>query len=177
VTGLPDDADRTNRERPASEVDAEFASIVSGISQEMSWSSTSEELDSTAATQEEATNTGDERERRRAQRRAQRAEEVAIFEAGQAQAQAELQADDAHFVPLEPPPLPKPKRRTVVALLFMVIGLVLLIRPSLLEAGPDVVLVLGIGSLIGGFAMLIHGLRPHASDPDDADGWDDGARL
>jgi len=99
------------------------------------------------------------------------------FEADQAEAEAELQADEAHFVPPEPPPLPKPKRRTVVALLFMIIGLVMLVRPSLLEVAPDVVLVLGIGCLVGGFAMLIHGLRPRASDPDDADGWDDGARL
>ena len=181
MTGLPDDADRTNRERPASEVDAEFAAIISGISKEMTWTSTPQELDAAATAAEsetdDTTDTGDERERRRALRRAQRAEEVALFEAGQAEAEAELQADDAHFVPPEPPPLPKPKRRTVVALLFMVIGLVVLVRPSLLAVAPDVVLVLGIGCLVGGFAMLIHGLRPHSSDPDDADGWDDGARL
>ncbi len=177
MTGVPDDPDRTNRERSAAQVDAEFAAIISGISQEMSWSSTAQELDSVATAEPDQTETGDERERRRAQRRAQRAEEVATFEADQAEAEAELQADEAHFVPPEPPPLPKPKRRTVVALLFMIIGLVMLVRPSLLEVAPDVVLVLGIGCLVGGFAMLIHGLRPRASDPDDADGWDDGARL
>lgn len=178
MTGLPDDADPTNRERPASEVDAEFASIISGISKEMSWTSTPQEFDSAAAAEADTSDTGgDDRERRRAQRRAQRADEVAMFEAGQAQAAAELRADDAHFVPPDPPPLPKPKQRTVVALLFMIIGLALLIRPGLLEVAPDVVLVLGIGALAGGFAMLIHGLRPRATDPDDADGWDDGARL
>jgi len=47
----------------------------------------------------------------------------------------------------------------------------------LFQVGPDVVLVLGITCLIGGFGMLIHGLRPRATDPEDGDGWDDGARL
>lgn len=177
MTGLPDDADRTNPERSASEVDVEFASIISGISKDMSWSSTPQQLDSVATAEAGPADTGDERERRRAQRRAQRAEEVAMFEAGQAESEAELQADDAHFIPPEPPPLPKPKRRTVVAMLFMAIGLVLLIMPTLLEVAPDVVLVLGIACLIGGFAMLIHGLRPRGTDPENADGWDDGARL
>lgn len=183
MTDMPDDADRPHRERSAAQVDAEFASIISGISQEMVWSSTAKELDTaatagTAATIEpEKVEASDDRERRRAQRRAQRAEEVAVFEAGQSEAEAELQADDAHFIPPEPPPLPKPKRRTVVAMLFMAVGLFLLIRPGLLAVGPDVVLVLGIACLIGGFAMLIHGLRPRSADPEDGDGWDDGARL
>ena len=39
------------------------------------------------------------------------------------------------------------------------------------------VLVLGIACLTGGFGLLIYGLRPRSADPDDADGWDDGARL
>lgn len=181
----PDDADSARGERSAAEVDAEFAAIVSGITRELSWDTANrreaeftppdgrtaapEVLDGQAA--------ADERERRRAVRRAQRAEEVTVFEAGRADAAAEMQADETHFVPPEPPPVPRPRRRTVVALLLMALGLVMLVRPSLLQVAPDVVLVLGIAALIGGFGMLVHGLRPHPSDPDDGDGWDDGARL
>ncbi|MET3805002.1 hypothetical protein ABIB25_002002 [Nakamurella sp. UYEF19] len=190
----PDDPDPTDRERSAAEVDAEFAAIISGISGQMSWDAPSvtdrppidrrrvatddrptDERPPTAVS--DSQDAADERERRRQLRRAQRAEEVALFEASQAELAAEMQADDAHFIPPEPPPVPKPRRRTVVALIFLALGLVMLIRPSLVEVAPDVVLFLGIGCLIGGFGMLIHGLRPRASDPDDADGWDDGARL
>ena len=189
-----EDADRTNRERSAAEVDAEFAAIISGISPQMSWSTSSEDLDAAAVataprpsgdrllaedqvTGVESDEQRTERERRRAARRAQRAEEVALYEAGQAQAEAELQADDAHFVPPEPPPVPRPRRRTVVALLFLTLGLLMLINPGLFQVGPDAVRFLGIVSVAGGFGLLVHGLRPRAGDPDDADGWDDGARL
>lgn len=196
MTGSPpDDADRTDhrdrddQEHSSAEVDAQFAAIISGISGEMSWGATTRELDSTplpAAWDPRAeTDTGSsdgsqaakERERRRALRKALRAEEVAVFESGQAQSQADLQSDDSHFVPPEPPPLARPKRRTVGALLLMAVGLVMIVRPGLFQVGPDVVLVLGITWLIGGFGMLIHGLRPRATDPEDGDGWDDGARL
>jgi hypothetical protein len=179
----PEDADSTNREKSAAQVDAEFAVIVSGIAHQMSWSTTDDQPDRSPARPEEMTADDDgasaarERERRRALRRAERAAEVAAFEEGRAEAQAEMQADDAHFVPPDPPPVPRPKRRTVVALLLLAVGLLMLIRPGLIEVAPDAVLVLGIAFVIGGFSLLIHGLRPRASDPDDADGWDDGARL
>ncbi len=204
MTSLPpDDADSPRGEKSAEQVDVEFAAIISGISQHMSWDVPTDEHDhgpdsnATVGTLD-ATNLGSshvdatqidtggavdgteaarERERRRALRRAERAAEVAAFEADRAESEAELQADDAHFVPPDPPPVPRPKRRTVVALLALAVGLLMLIRPSLLQVAPDVVLVLGIACLVGGFGLLIHGLRPRSSDPDDADGWDDGARL
>lgn len=196
MSAPPDEPDPTDRERSAAEVDAEFAAIISGISGQMSWDAPSADRRQVAAGDRSTDDRGvddghrtddpdarhgleaaDERERRRQLRRAQRAEEVALFEAGRAELEAEMQADDAHFVPPDPPPVPRPRRRTVVALIFMAVGLVMLIRPSFVQVAPDVVLFLGIASLVGGFGMLIHGLRPRASDPDDADGWDDGARL
>jgi hypothetical protein len=184
MTGIPpEDADSTDREKSSAQVDAEFAAIVSGISHEMSWGATEAQLDGEppanpgTTAEDDGAAAAKERERRRAIRRAERAAEVAAFEAGRAQAEAELQADDAHFVPPDPPPVPRPKRRTVVALLFLAVGLLMLIRPSLLELAPDAVLVLGIVCVVGGFALLVYGLRPRAVDPDDADGWDDGARL
>lgn len=191
------DPEPTDRQQSAAEVDAQFAAIVSGISSQMSWGTTVQELD-TAATAGTAPAAGPvghgtdptaaepgpagsetalERQRRRNLRRAERAEEVEMFEAGRADSEAELRADDAHFVPPDPPPLPRPGRRTVVALLLLAVGLVLMVRPGLLQISPDAVLILGIGCLLGGFGLLVHGLRPRASDPDDAQGWDDGARL
>lgn len=185
----PDDTDPGERQRSAAEIDAQFAVIVSAMSGSMSWDISDETAapggppSATTATAPDASRTAadqavaDERERRRAQRKAQRAEEVALFAAAQADAEAELQADDAHFTPPDPPPVPRPGRRTVVALLLMGLGLFLLLRPGLLQVGADVVLVLAMTCLVGGFGILVWNLRPHAGDPDDADGWDDGARL
>ena len=46
---------------------------------------------------------------RRELRRLERAAELAAFDASEAQDQAERDADDEHFTPPEPPPLPRPK--------------------------------------------------------------------
>ena len=183
----PDDTDPTKRQRSAAEIDAQFAVIVSAMSGSMSWDATEEPgapnpprpaaAVATPDPQSPEDVTAEERERRRALRKAQRAEEVALFTAAQADAEAELQADDEHFTPPDPPPVPRPGRRTVVALLLMALGLFLLLRPGLLQVGADVVLVLAMTCLVGGFGIMVWGLRPHAGDPDDADGWDDGARL
>lgn len=185
----PDDTDPTERQRSAAEIDAQFALIVSAMSGSMTWDSTDEPSvatgahraetggGATAAERSPEDHAAEERERRRALRKAQRAEEVALFAAAQADAETELQADDAHFTPPDPPPVPRPGRRTVVAVLLMGLGLFLLLRPGLLQVGADVVLVLAMTCLVGGFGILVWGLRPHAGDPDDADGWDDGARL
>jgi hypothetical protein len=189
----PDDTDPAERQRSAAEIDAQFAAIVSAMSGSMSWDTTEEPAapatppspGDTATLVEDPRSpedraAADERERRRALRKAQRAEEVALFAAAQAESAAELQADDAHFTPPDPPPVPRPGRRTVVALLLMALGLFLLLRPGLLQVGADVVLVLAMTCLVGGFGIMVWGLRPHAGhpdDPNDADGWDDGARL
>ncbi len=186
----PDDADRTNAEsanadptggeKSATEVDAEFAAIISVISQHMSWDATETPRPQAGTATTTATDSDAvirERDRRRALRRAEREAELTAFEAGRAEVEAELQADDAHFVPPDPPPVPRPKRRTVVALLILAVGFLMLIRPGLLQVTPDAVLVLGISCVVGGFGLLIYGLRPRSADPDDADGWDDGARL
>ncbi len=178
----PDDGDPTKRERSSAEVDAQFAVIVSAMSHQMSWDVVAE-VDAPATPPGPAADArpevpaAQERERRRRLRRLQRADEVADFDAGRARSDAELQADDAHFVPPEPPPVPLPRRRTVVALLLMAVGLALLIAPGVFQIPADAVLLTAISCLIGGFGMLVYGLRPRAADPDDSTGWDDGARL
>ena len=119
-----------------------------------------------------------ERARRRELRRAERAAEVAAFQAEQAQKQAELAADDAHFTPPEPPPLPRLRGKTIGALAMIIAGIVLMARPGLLAIGADLVLVLALVLIVGGFGLLVAGMRrPGAGGPDGPNGWDDGAQV
>ncbi len=202
----PEDADSAAEEgRGEVDIDAEFAAIVARMSGSMTWTTTGDELGSTAlagidpaprrggstgtATPDPWQAPGDtegsteeklaaERERRRALRRAERAAEVAEFEAARAQLESEIDSDDAHFVPPEPPPIPRPGRRTVVALLLIILGLALIVRPSLLSVAADLALVLGALLVGSGFGLLIYGLRQEpVDDPGDPEGWDNGARF
>lgn len=79
--------------------------------------------------------------------------------------------DDAHFVPPEPPPLPRPSRSMMVVGLFFLIGLVLLIAPGLLGIGTTVATPLGMLSLAAGLGFLLLHAKddpspPPGSDPD-----------
>ncbi|MTD17371.1 hypothetical protein GIS00_25910 [Nakamurella sp. YIM 132087] len=171
------------------EVDARFAEIIAawGPPQELrsfrdsqvnsqvadSRTVTPDELDAAAA--EAARDRREEqvsdRERRRELRRMERAAELEAFQAEQARHQAELDADTEHYDPPEPPPIPRPKRRTVLSALLMTLGIVIMVWPGLLSVAPEVVLILGLSALAGGFALMIAGLRHRR------DGWDDGAEV
>ena len=118
--------------------------------------------------------TGEERARRRELRRLERAEEVAAFAAHQAEIEAEREADDAHFTPPEPPPLPRPKGRTIGAALMILAGIALLARPGLLAVGPDLALVLAVVLILAGASILLTGIWRRRGGGD-GDGWDDGA--
>lgn len=203
MTGTPGDRGRDPLDGASrADVDARFAAIVSGLTADMSWSTSATAPDDSTATKSTGSRTGSvvgdpdpqpvtpesdavssdrdeaaERTRRREMRKAERAAEVAAFEAERHRAQAEIDSDDEHFVPPEPPPLPRPRRRTVVALLLMAVGVAFLVWPELVQVAPDAVMVLGSISLLGGFSLLIAGLRRRSTDPADGDGWDDGARL
>lgn len=76
---------------------------------------------------------------------------------------------DEHFVPPEPPPLPRPTSSMIIVGLFFVVGLVLLITPSLIGIGTVVATPLGILSLAAGLGfLLLHARddnRPPGSDP------------
>ncbi len=113
--------------------------------------------------------TGAERARRRELRRLERAEEVAAFAAREAEVAAERDADDAHFEPPEPPPLPRPKGRTIGAALMILAGVVLLAKPGLLAVEVDLTLVLAVALILGGAVVLLTGIwRRHAGrDGDD----------
>lgn len=82
--------------------------------------------------------------------------------------------DEDHFRPPEPPPLPVPRPRTVGGVLVLALGVLLLIRPSVLSLGESVGVPLGLLLLTAGIGWLVLGLR---TGPPPEEGWDDGARL
>jgi hypothetical protein len=77
--------------------------------------------------------------------------------------------DDEHFVPPEPPPLPRVTGGMLIVGLFFAIGLVLLIAPGVLGIGKVVATPLGILALAAGLGFLLlrarDDNRPPGSDP------------
>lgn len=86
-------------------------------------------------------------------------------------ADASLDDDDdgEHFVPPEPPPLPRPTGSMIIVGLFFVLGLVLITAPSVIGMGSVVGTPLGILALAAGLGfLLLHTRddnRPPGSDP------------
>ncbi|MPY78834.1 MAG: hypothetical protein GEV04_10080, partial [Actinophytocola sp.] len=99
-----------------------------------------------------------------------RASEVGWDDTMLSNSDASMDDDDEHFVPPEPPPLPKPSRSMGIVALFVVVGLVLLIAPHLIGIGVTVATPLGMLSLAAGLGfLLLHARddnRPPGSDPD-----------
>jgi hypothetical protein len=84
--------------------------------------------------------------------------------------------DEDHYVPPEPPPLPRIRASTSVGLALLGLGLVLLVVPGLLGSGATLAFPLGLVSLAMGLGWLV--LRSWPSKPSgDGDGTDDGAVL
>ncbi|KAA9158423.1 hypothetical protein FPZ12_022805 [Amycolatopsis acidicola] len=75
--------------------------------------------------------------------------------------------DDEHYVPPEPPPLPRPGKGAFIVLLFFLIGLFLLIAPGLIGISASLGTPLGILSLATAIALLL--LRVKQGPPDGAD--------
>lgn len=195
--GPHDDGRATPTGGPPDDWDRQFSAIVSGISGDMRWEAGVAELDEGAdekAADDAAHSTGirrapdsiwddaafdavpdtaDDRRLRREMRRAERAESLAAFQRAQDQLAAAREADTEHYVPPEPPPMPRLRRRTVGALALIVMGLVLVVFPALLPASFELIAVLGALLILGGGALLATGIRRHHAD----DGWDDGSRI
>lgn len=184
--GRQDDGRATPAGGPPNDWDKEFGAIVSGITGDMHWAATAEDLDRAADTEaaaprpitrapdsiwvDAAPDTAEARRQRRELRRAEREESLAAFRQAQEEVAAARAADTEHFVPPEPPPMPRLKRRTVGALAMIVIGLVLVIFPVLLPAPLELVAVFGALLILGGAAVLLAGIRNHHGD-----GWDSGS--
>ena len=194
----PDDAG--DEPDAPSDVDAEFARIIAGMDARMDWATDADGLDAAAGVgvggaetsdavdadpdgtplpggPSESPETAEERRRRREQRRAERAAELAEFNAAKIERHNEMLFDDEHFVPSEPPPLPRPKARTIWAIVLLLAGAILMVGPPVLAISGNATLLLGLVLIVGGLVLLVLGLRSSHGDPGDADGWDDGARI
>ena len=76
--------------------------------------------------------------------------------------------DEEHYVPPEPPPLPRPKMGAFLILLLFLAGLFLLILPGVIGVGPTVATPLGILALATAIALLLLRVRqgpPPGADP------------
>jgi len=82
--------------------------------------------------------------------------------------------EDAHYVPPEPPPLPRLRPATLFGILLMAIGVLLLAGPSLIGLAPRIATPLALVALAAGIGWLI--LRMRQGPPPNS-GWDDGAQL
>ncbi len=84
-------------------------------------------------------------------------------------------SDEEHYVPPEPPPFPRPRAGTVAGMLLIVVGLLLLIVPTMIGLASRLGTPLGLVALAAGIGWLVLRIR-HNSPPDHGD-RDDGAQL
>jgi hypothetical protein len=81
--------------------------------------------------------------------------------------------DEGHFVPPEPPPLPKPRASTIGGISLVLVGVLLLAAPGLAGAASTVSLPLGLVAISGGIGWLLFQMRQSPPRHED----DDGAQL
>jgi hypothetical protein len=81
--------------------------------------------------------------------------------------------EDEHFVPPEPPPLPRLGLSSLLGLALLVVGVVLLAVPGLLGGPIGLGIVPGLLAMTAGLGWLVFGLRRGRG----SDGSDDGAIL
>ena len=84
--------------------------------------------------------------------------------------------EDEHFIPPEPPPLPRLGPPALVGLTLIAIGLVLVVSPGWLGVSDTYGLPLGLVGLAAGLGWLVLRLWPDPPDRTD-DGDDDGAVI
>lgn len=81
--------------------------------------------------------------------------------------------DDEHYVPPEPPPLPRLRPLTIIALVLLVLGIGLLAAPGLIGLDPRIGTPIALLALTCGGGMLL--LRVRKNSPRDPD--DNGAQV
>jgi hypothetical protein len=84
--------------------------------------------------------------------------------------------DDEHYIPPEPPPLPRLRPLTLVALALIVAAMVLLVLPGVIGLDPRIGTPIALVALICGGGMLLLRVRQSPRKQDD-DGRDDGAQI
>ncbi|HEY0452059.1 hypothetical protein [Actinophytocola sp.] len=85
--------------------------------------------------------------------------------------------DDEHYVPPEPPPLPRLRPLTIVALVLIVASVVLLIVPGVIGLDARIGTPIALVALTCGGAMLLLRVRHSPRDRDPGSGRDDGAQI
>ncbi|MGY1719736.1 hypothetical protein ACI8AG_11910 [Blastococcus sp. SYSU DS0552] len=78
-----------------------------------------------------------------------------------------LDRPEEHFEPPAPPPLPVPAPAVLYALLLVAAGILLIGVPSIIGLSADAGLVLGVGVVAGGVALLVSRMRDRSDDGDD----------
>lgn len=156
----------------AKDIDSAFDLIVSSMHGQMNWDTSAlPDIDTPAVAEAPPLGEPTAEETERARRRQRRAEELAEYNAQKAEVEADYLAEDGSFVPPDPGPLPKLRSSTIAALLLILVGLVLLIAPTLLSINQSVTIVLAVVLVIGGGIWLTTRLRK------DHDPGDNGARV
>jgi hypothetical protein len=85
--------------------------------------------------------------------------------------------EEDHFVPPEPPPLPRLGPPALVGMGLLGLGLVLVATPGWIGIPPAYALPLGLLALSSGLGWLVLRLWPTPPQRGDGDGEDDGAVL
>ena len=75
--------------------------------------------------------------------------------------------DEDHYIPPPPPPLPRLAAPTIGAMALIALSLLLLDFGGELGLASDLTMLLGIGGLLLGAALLVMRLREHHDDEDD----------
>lgn len=83
-------------------------------------------------------------------------------------------ADEEHYVPPDPPPLPKLRPGTIIGLLLLIIGVLLLAIPGSIGLSPRIGTPLALICLATGIGWLVLRIR---QGPPPGTGRDDGAQL
>lgn len=159
------------------EIDRRFTAIISGVTADMQWDTPPSGTDDAAATPDgylgrAVVDSAEQRRQRREFRRAEREAEVAAFAAEQARKEAEYAADTEHYVPADPPPIKRPKLRTILAALLIICGIFVLIGPNVLTISPNGIIILSGSLILAGCALLLAGMRARPGD-----NLDDGSQV
>jgi hypothetical protein len=84
--------------------------------------------------------------------------------------------DEEHYVPPEPPPLPRLRPLTIVALGLLIVGVVLLVVPGIMGLDARIATPVGLAALTcGGGMLLLRVRKTPRTDPDDPN--DNGAQI
>jgi hypothetical protein len=82
--------------------------------------------------------------------------------------------DEEHYVPPDPPPLPRLRPLTILSLVMIVLGVVLLIIPTLIGLDARIATPIALVAITCGGGMLLLRARQSPKDPNTRD---DGAQL